>query len=130
VQRVDKLRIPIGHYIAIVIGLCVSAVPIVHSYLTGVWQLDEVASGTSVLATVRARRGQGLFKQRVMEIETHCRISEKLQAAIGSIPLNRLGVFIYPRKRSWFLGKTSPNRSGSLIYAESSPSVFLLSPQD
>jgi hypothetical protein len=28
-------------------------------------------------------------------------ISEKLQTAIGSIPLNRLGVFIYPRKRSW-----------------------------
>jgi len=56
VQRVDKLRVPIAHFIAIVIGLCVSAVPIVHSYPTAVWQLAEVASGASVLATVRVEQ--------------------------------------------------------------------------
>ena len=63
VQRVDKLRIPIGHFIAIVIGLCVSAVPIVRSYPTAVWQLDELASGVSVLVTVRVEhtiRGSSL----------------------------------------------------------------------
>ena len=41
---------------------------------------EQVETDTSVRETdreaiVRARRGQGLFKQRVMRIETHCRIS-------------------------------------------------------
>ena len=58
-QRVNKLRIPIGHFIAIVIGLCVSAVPIVRSYPTAVWQLDEVASRASILATVRVEHTIG-----------------------------------------------------------------------
>lgn len=41
---------------------------------------EQVATDASVTETdreaiVRARRGQGLFKQRVMQIETHCRIT-------------------------------------------------------
>lgn len=48
-----------------------------------VWErrLEErVAADTSIVETereaiIRARRGQGLFKQRVMEIETRCRIT-------------------------------------------------------
>ena len=36
---------------------------------------DESVNETDREAIVRARRGQGLFKQRVMEIETHCRIT-------------------------------------------------------
>jgi hypothetical protein len=52
VQRADKFRFSIWHYIAIFIGISVSAV-LVRSYPTVVWQLDEVASAASVLATVR-----------------------------------------------------------------------------
>jgi len=62
VQRVDKLRFSIWHYIAIVICISLSAV-IVRSYPTSVWQLDEVASAASVLATVRVEhtiRGSSL----------------------------------------------------------------------
>jgi len=62
VQRVDKLRFSIWHYIAIVIGISVFAVP-VRSYSTAVWQLDEVASAASVLAIVRVEhtmRGSSL----------------------------------------------------------------------
>lgn len=61
-QRVDKLRFSIWHYIAIVISISVSAV-LVRSYPTAVWQLDEVASAASVLATVRVEhtiRGSAL----------------------------------------------------------------------
>ncbi len=61
-QRVDKLRFSIWHYIAIVIGISVFAVP-VRSYSTAVWQLDEVASAASVLAIVRVEhtmRGSSL----------------------------------------------------------------------
>jgi putative restriction endonuclease len=36
---------------------------------------DESVNETDREAIVRARRGQGLFKQRVMEIETRCRIT-------------------------------------------------------
>ena len=61
-QRVDKLRFSIRHYIAVVIGISVSAV-LVRSYPTAVWQLDEVASAASVLATFRVEhtiRGSSL----------------------------------------------------------------------
>ena len=37
---------------------------------------DVSVTETDREAIVRARRGQGLFKQRVMEIETHCRITK------------------------------------------------------
>ena len=42
---------------------------------------ERVASDTSIgdtdrEAIIRARRGQGLFKQRVMEIERRCRITQ------------------------------------------------------
>lgn len=36
---------------------------------------DQTIPETERLAIVRARRGQGLFKERVSEIETHCRIT-------------------------------------------------------
>jgi hypothetical protein len=58
VQRVDKLRFSIWHCLAIVIGISVPAV-LVRSYPTAVWQLDEVASGASVLATVRVEHTIG-----------------------------------------------------------------------
>jgi putative restriction endonuclease len=38
-------------------------------------ETDESVNETDREAIVRARRGQGLFKQRVMEIETRCRIT-------------------------------------------------------
>jgi putative restriction endonuclease len=38
-------------------------------------ETDESVNETDREAIVRARRGQGVFKQRVMEIETHCRIT-------------------------------------------------------
>lgn len=53
VQRVGKLRFSIAHCIAIVIAICLSAVPIGHSYPTGVWQLETIASTAAVLGTVR-----------------------------------------------------------------------------
>ena len=54
VQRVARLRFSIAHCIAIVIAIiCVSAVPIGHSYVTGVWQLETIASTAAVLGTVR-----------------------------------------------------------------------------
>jgi hypothetical protein len=51
-RRVDKLRFSIWRYIAIVIGISAAAF-LVRPYPTVVWQLDEVASAASVLATVR-----------------------------------------------------------------------------
>lgn len=36
---------------------------------------DTTVTETEREAIIRARRGQGLFKQRVMEIEEHCRIT-------------------------------------------------------
>ena len=87
VQRVDKLRIPIGHFIAIVIGLRVSAVPIVRSYPTSVWQLDEVASGASVLATVRVEhtiRGSSLSRS-------------PNRTVLGRADLIVLRLFLHPR---------------------------------
>ena len=87
VQRVDKLRIPIGHFIAIVIGLCVSAVPIVRSYPTAVWQLDEVASGASVLATVRVEhtiRGSSLSGRPIAPL-------------LAALSLLSYGLFLRPR---------------------------------
>ena len=56
VQRVGKLRFSLGHCVVVVIGICVSTVPISHSYLTSVWQLDTLASTASVLATVRVEQ--------------------------------------------------------------------------
>jgi len=38
-------------------------------------ETDPSVNETDREAIVRARRGQGLFKQRVMRIETHCRIT-------------------------------------------------------
>ena len=38
-------------------------------------EIDASVKVTDREAIVRARRGQGLFKQRVMQIETHCRIT-------------------------------------------------------
>jgi hypothetical protein len=38
-------------------------------------ETDPSVNKTDREAIVRARRGQGLFKQRVMRIETHCRIT-------------------------------------------------------
>jgi putative restriction endonuclease len=38
-------------------------------------ETDASVKETDREAIVRARRGQGLFKQRVMQIETHCRIT-------------------------------------------------------
>ena len=52
-HRVGKIHIPLGHYIGFVVGTCLSVVPAVLSYPTAVWQLDDVASAASVLATVR-----------------------------------------------------------------------------
>jgi len=38
-------------------------------------ETDVAMADTERDAIIRARRGQGVFKQRVMEIETHCRIT-------------------------------------------------------
>ena len=56
VQPFDKLHLSTWRYIAIVIGICVSAVSIVRSYPTAIFQLEEVASAAGVLATVRVER--------------------------------------------------------------------------
>src|SRR5262249_5178545 len=59
VQRVGKLRFSLGHYIAVLIGICVASFPIGRSYPTVVRQLDIVASTASVLATVRVEQTSG-----------------------------------------------------------------------
>jgi len=67
VQRVGKLRFSLGHYIAVLIGICVASFPIGRSYPTVVRQLDIVTSTASVLATVRVEqtsRGDSLGRSR------------------------------------------------------------------
>jgi hypothetical protein len=58
VLRVDKLPFSVRRYIAIFIGLSLSAV-LLRSYPTTVLQLEEIASAASVLATVRVERTIG-----------------------------------------------------------------------
>jgi putative restriction endonuclease len=49
-------------------------------------EVDRKLTDTEREAIIRARRGQGLFKQRVLEIERKCRIThvEKLEHLVGS----------------------------------------------